>query len=463
MATIGKVLIFLNLLLAAGVAYLATQSWAQRQEQNALAFRYYLITRGLPLEGEGISEGADEEAEVPFEFTMPTGNKITSVRMGFLKTHFAGAETGTYSSPTPPASRLSEVKRVRAKMQATLSGQRPADKLRSLVGSMNEATQVFTAGLLVYLADSFDERQALKQLLVIQKPGDLEANAKQAEDLILKRFDAVLAPPIPNSGPKEKEIIESGTNAIKAAADDLAKVHTDRNTALAAMRTALAAKPPVAADVEMATNQYKIVVSKYDNANLRLTQAQRDLDRNLRELGSTTATDDRDRIMRMTTLLMHLDFDAPSESWQKRVALVVGLPDYLAAIKNRTERLTDYPRRITETRNQVQARFTEMYLHLRTIAADRDVLLLRQQEITTALADQAKEETNLTAQRKTQRDQAEKDKTAAVEAVNQAVAAQTAIEDELFSIQKQVGRILRDNFALEDRIEAAERQKSGGR
>ena len=47
MSTLGKILLFINLLAAAGVAYLASQSWAQRQAVNATLLKHELVESGM--------------------------------------------------------------------------------------------------------------------------------------------------------------------------------------------------------------------------------------------------------------------------------------------------------------------------------------------------------------------------------------------------------------------------------
>ena len=65
MKLLGYVLLLLNLLAGAAVAYLASQSWAKRQEQNANALRYYLLKDGVPQKGAAIAAGAPDDSAVP--------------------------------------------------------------------------------------------------------------------------------------------------------------------------------------------------------------------------------------------------------------------------------------------------------------------------------------------------------------------------------------------------------------
>ena len=70
MKLLGYILLLLNLLAGAAVVYLASQSWAKRQEQNANAMRYYLHNNGVPQEGVAIAAGAADDATVPMPISM---------------------------------------------------------------------------------------------------------------------------------------------------------------------------------------------------------------------------------------------------------------------------------------------------------------------------------------------------------------------------------------------------------
>ncbi len=462
MGTFGKILIFFNILLGAGVAYLAAQSWALKQDQSAIALRHYMVINGLPLEAEAIPEGASEEADAAFPFIMPGRNQVESVRVGLLKAHFQGTESSPYASPTPPNSRMEELKRVRAKFETQLVAKKPAEKLSYLVGFTNPATQIFTPGLLIYLANSFDERQALKQLLIFNQPTDLDKNAKEAEQLALKRFDALLIAGAPaNDNSAEKAAVEALQTSLNASRATVKTIADARAKALADSRTAATARDAKA--VQDAFDADAVALENLRTENTKMLKIREDLTRLIRESAASASFDQADRMIRLTSLLMLIDYDAPTDAWQKRVALVVGLKDYLAAIIDRTERLADHPNRFSRLQSLATSEFIETYENLKAIALDRDRLLDRQLEITRALAEQSTKETDLAAQRKTQRDTAEQDFLKVQTSINEAAAAQSIIEADLFEIQKKVGGMLRNNFKLEEDIEAAERAKLPGR
>jgi hypothetical protein len=462
MGTLGKVLIFLNILLAAGVAYLATQSWAQRQDQNAVALRYYLLIDGLPLEAPAMSDSAAADAEVELPITLPGGVPIQAVRAGFLKNHFQGTESGiSFANPTPPNSVLGEFKKVRTRMEALLAAKKPAEKLAYLIGTVNPTTLATSQGLLIYLADTFDERLALKDLLTGQAPAEIEKNAKEAEALLLKRFDSLIAAANPKQSGMDEAALANSNVSLGNARMSMKQALDDRLAAAKAANTASESKD--SEQLKLALDRDNIAQEAYRAARVRYEQAKADHAKLVRETAAAASYDEPTRRMKIASLLLHLDFDTPLDSWQKRVALIVGLKDYLAAIKERTQRLVQQPQRYQRLQEQSVLEFVEIYEKSKAIAIDRDRLLDRQREITRALTIQATEEKNLTVQRKTQRDLSEQELLAIQASVNAAMADQAKIEAQLFAIQKQVGSILRQNFELEDQIVVLEQAKLGGR
>ena len=147
-----------------------------------------------------------------------------------------------------------------------------------------------------------------------------------------------------------------------------------------------------------------------------------------------------------------------SEPWQKRVALTVGMTDYLAGIQDRIEHQPDYPTRLERLRDYQTIRFVESYDRAKDQARDLDRLLVRQIEIRTSREQQAAKAKQLLAQRKTQRDSAKVDADETEATVTSFVSSQDAVEKELFDLQFRVGTMLRANFDLEDRVVEAEKQ-----
>ena len=50
MSMLGKIMLVVNLLAAAGLFYFATQDWAKRQETNGTVLRYRLTIDGMPVD-----------------------------------------------------------------------------------------------------------------------------------------------------------------------------------------------------------------------------------------------------------------------------------------------------------------------------------------------------------------------------------------------------------------------------
>jgi len=507
MSTFAKVLVFFNLLLAGGVVYFGTQSWAQRQEQNSIALRYYMVLRGLPMdEVPGNPTGQGEDEEVPVSFEMAGGQKVESLRMDFYKKHFQGADGTAYAPAELPTSRLAELKRVRAKVQTALEAKTPALKLAYLIGTVSPITNPaprpvppgtpilgleYTPGLLVYLANTYEERLALKQLLVpaglppVEKAAKDFVNSKIAEELLYKHFDALIAPPDPASFASKRKAVEEALTTLDKTDKTLKDEYGKRDKALLAALDATTKfgmdikSDELKTEMKEADDAFQKTVRDYDDAHKAWVKALTSLSNAVLQAGTTPAPegtekldsaarpyDESDRRLRMATLLMHLDFDDPKDAWQKRVALVIGLPDYLAAIKYRSERLIangGYTASIKQQRDQIEARFAETYQYLQTAASYRDYLLEAQQKITKSLLDQTAKEEILTAQRQAQWKEAKRDLDVIVAKVDRAILEQTSIENELFQIQKLVGQVLRQNFGLEDRIEAAEKTYRGTR
>ena len=479
MKLLGYVLLLLNLLTGAAVAYLASQSWAKRQEQNANALRYYLLKDGEPQEGAAIAAGASDDSAVPMPVSTGKGHTVETVSVKFLKEHFKGTESGVYADSMPPASRVAELMRLKAKFDGVYSAKgSDSVKLAFLVGSYKGVR--FLPGPLVLLADSFDERLAYKALagellwpaglLKVLKPDEIRDNAKRAKEVFDSKFDAAINKA--NSGKYAEDIanIDTAKKAMQDAEVAAKQVADDQRAAAAAFRTQMDAvlagtKREVDADGQAKFFAFvgdpkggtvAEVKGKSQIAVEQVTAAANQLQAVILTTG-LTAYDDNDRKRRGTILMQSLD---ASEAWQKRVALTVGLNDYLAGVQDRIERQPDYPTRYERLRDYLTIKHFESYDRAKDQARDLDRLLVRQIEIRLALEQQAARAKQLLAQRKTQRDSAKTDAEATEATVAGLVASQDAVERELFALQTRVGAMLRTNFDLEDRVVDAEKRLS---
>src|SRR4051794_6209149 len=111
MTTLGKLLLFVNLLAAGGFVYLATQDWKARQDVAAAALRYKLALVGLPLgggPGESASLPGDPEAEIPFPMDL-AGVPVGTVSKAFLDSYFKGVQPDTLLGTGTVPNQLAEV------------------------------------------------------------------------------------------------------------------------------------------------------------------------------------------------------------------------------------------------------------------------------------------------------------------------------------------------------------------
>ncbi len=477
MKLLGYVLLLLNLLVGAGVVYLASQSWGKRQEQNSNAMRYYLLKEGLPQEGSAVSAGAADDATVPISLAMSKGHTVDALSVKFLKDHFKGTESSPYSDTTPPASRVAELTRLKAKFDGIYASKASdPDRLAYLVGSYRGSR--FQPGLLVMLADTFDERQAYKALTgallwpagkpKVLKPEEIQANAAQAKQVFDSKFDAAINKANPGKYTDDIAKIEAAKKVLVDSELAAKQVGDEQKAAAVAFRTEMdnvlggkqrEVNPAIQAKFFEYVGDPKggtaiEVQGKSQLAVDNVTAAANQLQVVIFGTG-LTAYDENDRKRRGTILMQCLD---SSEVWQKRVALTVGMTDYLAGVQDRIERQPDYPTRLERLRDYQSIRFVESYDRSKEQARDLDRLLVRQTEIRLALEVQAATAKQLLAQRKTQRDSAKVDADETEATVTSFVTSQDAVEKELFDLQFRVGTMLRANFDLQDRVVEAEKK-----
>src|SRR5438105_1730715 len=150
MSLLGKILLFVNLLAAAGLAYLTAQDWAKRQEVNGLALRYAMTLTGIPVD-EPKAEGSSDEIPVAIE-TAP-GHTATTVSKKLLETHFGGSA---------PRSQVEEVRAVKRRIDDLVTTQGDdAAKLRALCGGLNAQNQIAQLLMLSDPAQANQKRVAL--------------------------------------------------------------------------------------------------------------------------------------------------------------------------------------------------------------------------------------------------------------------------------------------------------------
>ncbi len=453
MGTLGKVLLFVNLLAAAGLTYFAAQDWAKRQEVTAVALRYHLALKGLPV--TGTSAGPDEDVKLDLELT--GGQTADTVRGSLLKSHFQGSDGGgNFGDPAPPVSQLAELNRVKAKLEVTLSSLgSPAERLAYLCGTLTAGpTPKFTPGLLARLATTYEERAVA---VALATDAGVDGAITRAKELVERKFVAAQT--------VDAQAAATEAAAVKTQADDVRKASADADAAfkkyladLQAADAAYNASPKGPADVQASSAAYLAAVQGREPAKAALRKALDDQSKGLAELGGAASRDVGDQRRRIARLLSELD---PAAGWQKRVALVVGLRTYREAVGEQVDRLRGMAQGAQAQAVSDQAEFTETYLLLKQQASAR-TLILEQQRLTTAdlVAQQAKER-EASAQRRTQLVARLANLVAVKKDVADALAQQAAVEAELFAVQKKVGDTLRLNFDLEQQLTQAEYKAQG--
>ena len=94
--TLGKVLLFLNLLAAGGLRLFRRAGLvARRQEiKRYVVLRFQLTLQGLPIESPKLSDNDKDDATVPVEVKSASGMTIEKMSQKLMKTYFTGADGG---------------------------------------------------------------------------------------------------------------------------------------------------------------------------------------------------------------------------------------------------------------------------------------------------------------------------------------------------------------------------------
>jgi len=465
MGTLGKILLGINLLAAAGVAYFASQDYAKRQEVTGMALKYHLTLSGLPVEAP---TEAPTDSSVPLQTELPDGMPVQSVRPQLLMNYFAGAEGGTQfpakvklndlskldSDKVKEArelnieivkenmSQIGEVERVEKQLKAQLDAMPPATQLTTLCGPVNAASKV--PSLLVGMAETWDEREFLRALWIAAQldTSKTATNLAVAREILTRKFAAVKAKPNPEAAATEAATLKEAAENVRAAGAKAKKAYEDYE---AAYKTT----PNDPATTKLEDDAIEL--------RKKLIKADADLKEALAKFGTATSRDAGDRKKRIAHLLMHLDASAP---WQKRVALVVGLRTYSTVLGEQVNRLKDMAMRAQDQKVHDQARFSDEYELIKTLAVQQSLLLDRQIAITADYRDQWAKDRDALKKRHGQLLQREEALVSIRAQVNDALAKQSAAETDLFTVQKAVGETLRNNFELEDKLDATE-QKTG--
>jgi hypothetical protein len=386
MTVFGKVLLIFNLLLAIGFGYLATQDWQRRQTIQAAALRYDLLVQGLPLGAEPDapkSLPADPDDPVPLR-VLGVGNiPVFSVSKKYLEAYFQGAQGGSDLGGPAVPNQLAEVQRVRSRIEQLLSAaETPQAKLQRL------------RGWLLYQAETFEEHQAILDLL-------RQGNVEELQNQLYARFDAVLKP--------------SQAGAI----------------------------PPPLTDEELAgkTPEEQAALVQSRASQLQQSYAQ--------------SLDESERRMRLAHLLIHLD---PSADWQKRVAAVVGLSRYTSALVAQTRRFEEMSRLMEQLLVVDQQAYLERLQPLMRAAQNATDVTNRQAALRAKWVEQFRRESDAVNQRETQLRELTNALARVKAEVDALLVRQTGIEDQMLAIQREVANALEEVYRLEAELVAREKQ-----
>src|SRR5581483_8517245 len=175
----------------------------------------------------------------------------------------------------------------------------------------------------------------------------------------------------------------------------------------------------------------------------------------IRALGSH---DEAERRLKLAHLLVHLDRDA---AWQKRVAMVVGLRQYVKVLTAQVVRFGIMASRVDRQMLDDQDAFLTEYDLLQALAIQRTLMVRDMADTRAKLTDQQTKDQDFVNQRQTQLNTL----TAQLRAVRAEVAALLARQDEteqrLFQIQRAVGDTLDEIYRLEAELHRREQAVFG--
>ncbi len=423
MGLFGKILLFVNLLAVGGFTSLAFQDWRGRQAITASGNRHILLLEGVPLEGgpdalpPRVPSSDDNYMDfvsdaIPFEVIGPGNVKTTSVSPELLYKYFesAGEPVGSSLAGTiPVASQMAEVKRVWVIIKAAI------DKAEG-----NAAKAQFAGAWILNQAETIEERADYNEWIAKGNGAELT----HALDIKFHR----IAPKLVEAGALNPDLWSSLDSRIKA-------LEAERETANKAAEAA-----GNAAEAEKKKAEAGALTRKIDR---RRSNPPKDKD----------ATDLRRRI---SHLLVHLDQAA---SWQKRTSMIVGLKEYVKSVDSQGSRFKEMLDRVERGSVSDQERFVGVYGQQRVTAIERTRLVLQMAEVRAQLTTQAQKDQDLVNQRTLQLNDLIAQRTAVRAEVNDSLAKQTLVEQQLFAIEREIALKLEDIYRMETELRKRERDR----
>jgi hypothetical protein len=409
MRALGIVLLVFNLLAGGAFSYFALKDWKGRQEITAAGLRNYLVLAGLPL-----GDRPDDPQE------MPADNPEEPPVINFYVEMQGGVPVTTVGSPVlkayfQQASGASEGKGPSAGTVGTLNN-KPVDAgpVKPLGGTMPVPNQLA------------EVRRVYTQVKTLAAgAGDQSAKAALLGGWLIFQMETYEG---------RVEVLRLIQTENGAKLQELLFARFDRVLNPPAAPTAA---PPAA--------------KKDEKDAARPLPPVRDAD---------------DRRAAIAHLLVHLDQDS---SWQKRVAMVVGLRKYVVAVATQAVRMADMTSRVVGQLYADSRNFEREYMQLEQLAMERTSALMDLKRDRAALEkqrDRIKDEVaRITTQlegsgdlkglkRLLQEIRAE---------VDGMLAQQAQIEGRLFDVQKDIALTLEDIYRLEAEVYRLEREKFGAK
>lgn len=236
MSLLGKILLFVNLLAAAGLCYASMANWGTRETINTNLALHVVALHGLPVDPVA---GATSDS-VALSLPAGAGRVIDEMRKSDLDKFLGGPA---------PTSQVEEVKAALGKLTAAADGAGgDAAALRYLCGGPDQRG-VYTPGILASYAETFDERQKVRSLALAPAAQAGEAR-KQATDMLTAKFNAVTDKPQPaklndlssaaaalkeklNANPNDAEAVAATKAMASAGAPDFTRDDADRRKRIA--------------------------------------------------------------------------------------------------------------------------------------------------------------------------------------------------------------------------------------
>jgi hypothetical protein len=442
MGTLGKILLFVNLVAFIGLTYFATTNWGARQAASANALSHQLVLQGMPVEApKGISGDADN---IPLGTIISGIQPVETVRPSFLKKHFEGTGSSPYASGEFPKTQLEELDGSYRKMTANLDGMKPDEVIATLGGSFtpvpNNKLVRFTPGILTNIAETAAERALLRKLSDnVSDAKKRAANAETLRAIFNKKMESTKTIN-PAQADTEASTLKDRIEAVRVASDKLKRAF-DAFKAL-----------PADAEIGTKTSAAQAVADAGDALGAEFTLYQN----SVAEIGSVACRDESDRRRRIAHILMHLD---ESASWQKRVALTVGLRTYLSALSDHSNRIQRFTAAAEQQVILDQARFADEYELLKNLAISQALLNRQQIAFRSDLETQRSKDAESVKVWLAFAEARIKELDTINAQLEGMLTAQYAKQKELFDLQKQVGESLTKSFELEKQLETAEQGK----